>query len=233
VPDGAEKTEPLFSYDIQVDYNSRYVWRGIAYSNATVLQPSLGGSFKDLYVWIWGNCDLSHGSSDEEFRRFNEVDFNISYTYEWNRLTIEPSLLSYFYPRQDDAPATAECSLKLSWNLGLISIFTNQTVDIIEYDGAYFADIGIAYEKEFSNTFLFEADTSLGFGSDRFNEVYLDVAKYAINLYSLNLSLTHQLNETFSIRPHLELTVILDDELRDQVEDAVILNGGLNLEFDF
>jgi hypothetical protein len=232
----AEETpapEHLLTYDFQADYNARYVWRGIAYSNGTVFQPSLGASFKDFYVWVWGNYDLSYGSPDEEFRRFNEVDFNISYTYEWKRLTIEPSLLSYFYPRQDDAPTTAECSVKLSYNLGLISIFTNQTVDVVEYDGAYFADLGFAYEKEFNDKFLFEADTSLGFGSDRFNEAYLETSENALNFYALNLSLTYQLTEAFSIRPHLELTVILDHELRNQVEDAAILNGGLSLEFDF
>jgi hypothetical protein len=226
-------SERLLNYDFQADYNARYIWRGIAYSNGTVLQPSLGVSYKDFYVWVWGNYDLSYGSLDEEFRRFNEVDFNISYTYEWNRLTIEPSLLSYFYPRQDDAPTTVECSVKLSYNLGLISIFTNQTVDVVEYDGAYFADLGFAYERDLGDKFLFEADTSLGFGSDRFNEAYLEISENALNLYALNLSLTYQLTEAFSIRPHLEFTVILDDELRDQVGDSAVLNGGLSVELDF
>lgn len=228
-PDNSER---LFQYDFQTDYYARYVWRGIAYSKGPVIQPSLGLTVKELYVWVWANYDLSYGSDDSDFYRLNELDFNFTYTIECGAWTIEPGIFSYVYPNQDESPATAEASVSVSYGLGWGSLFIRQTVDIIEYGGAYFGEGGLSYQKDLGKI-SFEAETSLGWGSDRFNETYLDISKNALNLYSWNLSWTYYITENFYVCPHLEFSVILDHDLRDAVDDFAILNGGLLLGLEF
>ena len=51
--------EKPWSIDAALDYNSKYVWRGILVTDDPVLQPSITFAFKGFSLNIWANMDLT------------------------------------------------------------------------------------------------------------------------------------------------------------------------------
>jgi len=227
---GATEESPKVTYGSEVDFNSQYVWRGIAYSDGAVMQPSVWVSAFDLTFSVWGNFVLNKEANQGEF---NEVDLILSYTREWENITVEPTLQFYLYPNQEEAPATGELSLMLSYPVGFIRLFTDQTLDIIRYGGSYFGEAGLSYEHEFRSNLLLEASVHLGWSSSKFNEVYLELPKAAFSVAEGGLSLTYSLKGSLYFRPHIGITTLVDGDLRDQVDNPTLLVGGLAVGLEF
>lgn len=221
---------PIFTYGGELDFNSRYVWRGIALSEGTVMQPSIWVSAFDLTFEVWSNFVINDEPNQGEF---NEINLIFYYDLEWNKITIEPSLIIYLYPNQEDAPATTEGSLKFSYPIGPISIFTSHIFDIVEYGGSYFGEAGLSYEHEFKPELSLEASLSLGWASSEFNNVNIGFSKSALNVAGGGLSLSYYLKESLYIRPHLELSAIVDKDLRSELDDPTIVTGGLAIGMEF
>ena len=57
---------------VQTDLANRWIWRGVAYSEVPVIQPSLGYATDKLNVSIWGSYPF-------ERRAYSEIDFIIEY----------------------------------------------------------------------------------------------------------------------------------------------------------
>lgn len=85
--DVAEEERPAVS--LYVDALSQYVFRGVAFSNdSVVLQPSMTVSYKGFSANIWGNFDTCEDCDEKVFgespgnANWNETDFTFSYTHE-------------------------------------------------------------------------------------------------------------------------------------------------------
>ena len=80
--------------DIGADLNSRYLWRGLEYSTAPVIQPSISFTSGNLELGAWGSYSFigSDGS---------ELDFYASYTLGPVVLTFT----DYFFPADRSTPA--------------------------------------------------------------------------------------------------------------------------------
>lgn len=57
---------------LQVDLANRWVWRGVSYSEAPLLQPSLGFTNEKWNFLIWGSYPF-------ERRAYSEIDFTVEY----------------------------------------------------------------------------------------------------------------------------------------------------------
>jgi len=68
----AEKADSCFY--VQADLANRWIWRGVAYSEAPVIQPSLGYATNKLNVSIWGSYPI-------ERRAYSEIDFTLEYQF--------------------------------------------------------------------------------------------------------------------------------------------------------
>ena len=66
----AEKADSCFY--VQLDLANRWIWRGVAYSEAPVIQPSLGYTNEEWTVSVWGSYPI-------ESRAYSEIDFIIEY----------------------------------------------------------------------------------------------------------------------------------------------------------
>jgi hypothetical protein len=230
-PDDSQKGNPIVTYGGELDFNSRYIWRGIPLSKGAVTQPSAWVSAFNFTFSVWGNFVLNNEANQGEF---NEVDLILSYSREWKKITVEPLVQFYLYPNQKDAPATGEGSLKLSYPIiGPVSVFTSHTFDIVRYGGSYFGNAGLSYEHEFNSKLSLESSLSLGWGSSKFNDVYLGLSKSALNVAIYDLSLTYYPKKFVYIRPHVELSAIVDGELRNQLDDSTIVSGGLAVGMEF
>lgn len=211
---------------VETDFNARYVFRGLAYSQGPVKQTSVWVTVAGFTAYAWGNFVLGQEPQRGEF---NELDFGFSYQREWKRLRVEPGLDFYRYRplAPDQSPPTGEASIKLSYPAGPLRIFTKQTLDIGSYRGAYFGEAGVSYERTLSRKTTMAASGGGGWASAKFNAAYIGVSKRAFNLVGAELSLTYAPSRRYYLRPHVEFTRIMDRRLGAYLSSPTIGNFGL------
>lgn len=222
------ETAKVLSYGGEADFNSRYIWRGIKWSDGPVMQPSAWVDAYGFRFSVWGNFVINDEPNQGEF---NEVDLILAYYKEWGRFTIEPDFQYWFYPNQDESPSTGELSLKAAYNvIGPFSVFTRHSFDLAEFRGSYFGEFGLLFSAEFlDEKASFENTASFGWGTSKFNEAYIGPAKNAINVVNFGASVIYYPVKFFYLRPHMEVSVIVDDELSHALEKRTLINGGLAL----
>lgn len=229
----AEAAENKVSYSYETDFNSRYVYRGLALSEGPVIQPGVYAALHGYTLGLWGNINASRRPGPSAGpRQLNEVDLSLVKSIEHGKTTLEPSALFYLYPTSI-SPTTGEVSLKLSHGFRSFSLYTSHTVDFAKYSGAYFAEIGLEKEREFLPRWSGTAKLSLGAGNGTFNEANIGPRKPALDVAALDLSLTRTLGPRLYLRPHLGLTHILNGELRAALEDPALLSVGLAVGGEF
>ena len=234
---GDDEAASGWSYGGELDFNSRYVWRGLALSSGAVAQPSAWVSRRDYTFSIWGNIELRKGANGLQGprgrRRFNEVDVTLSRSLKTKKWTLEAGFQIYLYPRASDGASTGEVQLRLSRPVRRASMYALLAVDVLKFKGAGWAEIGLSREHEFNARLSGAAGASLGFGSSRFNRVNLDAKGGALNAAMIDVSLSYALREHLSIRPHASFSALLPERLRGQVDDPTILVVGVALESEF
>ncbi len=68
----AEKADSCFY--VQVDLANRWIWRGVSYSEAPVIQPSFGYETNKINLSVWGSYPI-------ERRAYSEIDFMFEYQF--------------------------------------------------------------------------------------------------------------------------------------------------------
>ena len=217
------------SWGYESDFNPRYVWRGIAYSEGSVAQTSTWFTTKGTTFGVWANTNLE----SVDGKNTNEIDYYVSRELNWRNLTVEPMFQYYTYRHQEDSPSTGELDFKFSLPLGKTTLFSTQAFDVIEYAGAYYGDIGLGLSRTLGSRVEMESAVSLGWGSSKFNETYLGPRKWAVNLAAVDIGLTYTSGNGLYWRPHLSYTRLLDSALRESVDDSSILNLGLAVGMEF
>lgn len=224
--DAAGTAEPLVSGGVEVDVNSQYIWRGIVFEDHIVFQPTVWLTARDLTLSVWNN----RAAQGNEFVSGNEVDFAAAYTRSIAGIASEISFSYYVYPHQEDSPPTGELSLSVSAPIGPLEASTTQTLDVIEYPGAYFGEIGLEFEHELPLHLSLELGASAGWGSAEFNEAYAGLRQSAWNGISGRAAVTYALTDILYITPHVELFHTLDRGVADATQrDAVNVGGTLGL----
>jgi hypothetical protein len=230
-PGSRTNETPKVTYGFETDFNSRYVWRGIAQSAGPVKQMTAWVSISGFTFHAWGNMPLGR---EPQRGNFNQGEFSVSYTGEWKKLAIEPAFLFYLNRSSDnvDSPPTGEVSVKVSYPAGPLRVFTEHSFDYIRYRSAYFGQAGLSNEVRLNRKTTVASELKLGWGSAKFNETNIGVPKRAFNLIGAEVSLTHSLSHRFYLRPHFEFTQILDGRLRRHLASPTIGAFGLALSIN-
>ena len=218
-----------FGWGFESDFVSQYVWRGIELSEGPVLQPSLWLSYKGATFSVWGNFVLSDEANQGQL---NEVDFTLGYGFEYKNFFFGPLFLFYLYPHQDIA-ATGEVAPILGFQRGPFKLFTAQIFDMIAAPGAYFGVFGGSFEREFHEKFSLKTSAGFAWANEAFNDANFEISKFALNLFVWNLELHWTVKDPLYLRPHLKVSILLDEDLRGSVEHADLISGGLAIGIDF
>lgn len=224
-----EEAPSALSWGYETDYNPRYVWRGIPFSEGAVAQTSAWLTTRGTTFGVWVNTNLE----SVDGRHTNEVDYYISRELAWRNVTVEPTFQYYTYRHQEDAPSTGELGAKFSWQAGSFTLFTNQTFDVVKYPGAYFGDVGLSLSRPVGKQAEMECTLAAGWGSSKFNETYAGPSKWALNVASFEAGLTYSASNGTYFRPHIAFTRLLDGDVRESVGDSSILNIGLVVGMEF
>jgi hypothetical protein len=222
----AQESAPYLGASL--DLNSRYIWRGMAWSQGPVLQPSIWTSLLGFNILAWANADLGHDSGGRS--GFNEIDIFVEGISGRHGLAVVPGLNLYTYPgREEDSPWTVEAVITFYLPIGPVWLSLENDVDFRAYPGAYYAELGLETGSEVSEKIGWEAALALSFASADFNEAYLGLQKNIFTACSVHCGLALHIIDSLSVRPHIELFFLLDDALTEGRPGFVRANLGLTL----
>lgn len=226
----AEKPNNAWTYGVEADFNSIYIWRSLAWSQGAVMQPSIWAGKSGFSLSVWGNFVLNKEANQGQF---NEFDFRLSYQYKWGSLTLEPAVQFYAYLNQPGEPTTGELSFKASYDLAPFAIETTHYFDFMEYGGAWVGELGLEYHQEITSELTLDAAIRGLMANSKFNEIYIGWRKTAVNSIVAEISLTYNLTDVIYIRPHFEWNKILDTDLRSWVDKPNIVNFGIAIGIEY
>lgn len=201
----------------QVEMVSRYLWRGLALSEGSVIQPSLSMSVGNLQCSVWSNIAFDHTT---DLSQLNEVDLHVSTSREVGGFSLEPSLQLYTFPNQEEAPTTVELRMSVAREIGFFTFSLAHNVDILEYGGASFSEGTLALDNELVPGLAFGGMISLGFGPSFFTDVNYALPVQSVQILSGQVSCNYAIAEILSIQPYAGFARILNEEVRSQVEEA-------------
>jgi hypothetical protein len=196
-------------FGINTGFSNKYMWRGMCYNQGLVFQPEAYISYGNLSLSSWSNVTIWDINSEKA----NEVDFILTYSNSIFNFDIESSLNYFYYINQAGVPNTSEFFLGLGYPVGNFTLFSGMSVDILEYAGALYCELGIAYEKELSEKWVVSGSLLTGFANSKFNYNYLSVSKSAFNIVGANAYLTYSPLNDFYIDAHFQQNFTLDKEL--------------------
>ncbi len=208
-----EETGSDWSFGASSGLSNKYIWRGIVYNNGLVVQPEVYVGYNDFSFSLWSNTTLY----DVDGVTAHEIDYTIDYSHSFTKFDVETYLSYYQYIQQVDAPNTAEWFLKGSLPFGDFSVYSNITVDVLEYAGASFLELGLNYEKELTDKLALSAGCLTAFGSKKFNFNYLDIDKSAFNHVGGSIGLSYTLTENLSFEANYYQNIYVDSDIIQSV----------------
>lgn len=224
-PEGAAAQTPA-AWGAEADAVSRYLWRGMAYSDGLVLQPSLWITAGGYDVSIWSNVVVSDRLNPGTF---DQVFMTASRTLAIGALQVEPTVQGYASKGEGGAGTvqTLEMAARMSASAGPLRVFTSHTVDIGSFAGAYVGDAGLSRSVALRPTVTLNAQASVGWASRTFNRAYVGVPARAVNYASLDGEAVIQLRAGWYLRPHLAVQCVIDPAVRRALGEAVMVAGGV------
>jgi hypothetical protein len=208
--DDDDDEEPDFSIGAETDLNARYVWRGLALSTGPVAQPAAWATVYGLNAILWTNVMLTN----EAPKRLSAIVPAVSYTFEWEALTIEPGFLYYDTPGQPVPPRTAEASLEAALAVGPIQLVTTDYVDVANAPGAYYGTIGTSWEPK-RGRWSFKALVDVGWGTAAFNQVYFDTHSGALDVAEAAGKVQYAIDDVWYVALHAEGSSLLSASIAE------------------
>lgn len=221
----------------QVDFNSAYTWRGLAYSDGWVAQPSIDLSGMTLggipvSVNVWSNFNFTDFDGTVKKNQFSEVDLTLTaelgagFSLGFTQYALTSGATT---DPEEESPGTGEFSLAWSkeW---VITPEITLFYDVEEVDGAFL-------QCAFSHSFALGEKASLdltgefGVASDAFVQYYSGVEEGGFHQVNATVKYTYQPTDHFGFTAMVGYMDHLDvDVLPDQ---PVEFYGGFGLAYTF
>jgi len=200
------------SYGVELAYRSGHADRGYLISDRPVVQPVTWIDWNGAEFSAWGSVPLTMNSDGS---RPQIVELELGREYTAGKFTITPAGRMWFYRNAVDGERdrSLEGWLYLSYNAGPISLFTQHSLDVMSYKGAYFVDAGIESEHEVASWLSIGGLLGAGAGSAQFNDAYFGVPISAVDRIRTEAWLTISANH-FYIGPHIEYSTMVDRAVR-------------------
>jgi hypothetical protein len=206
-------TAATISYGVETAFRTGHSDRGFLISDRPVFQPVVWVSRRGTDLSVWANLALANATDGS---RPDIVEAELTHKYEWKSLSIGPAARLYFYRDRvsRSTSRSVEAWLYLSRDLGPVTLFTNHSVDLLDYRGGYFGEAGVESEGMLSSSVEIGGSVGGGWANATFNDYWAGVAKSAFNRISAEGWLSVYLTPRFYIGPHVEFTSIVDRDVR-------------------
>lgn len=206
------KARPV-SYGVEIGLRSGHADRGFIINDRPVLQPVTWVSGSGAELSLWSSLPLAE-TTDGSRPEILEVE--LTREHAWSKVTIAPAVRMFFYhdPLSPYSTRSIEGWLYLSYDAGPLRLFTNHSLDVLTYTGAYYGEAGIASEGRVSPTIEIGGSFGAGWASAAFNDAYAGVARSALDRVSADGWLALHVSPHFYIGPHVEFSTIVDRRVR-------------------
>ena len=224
-----ESIESPLTFTAEADFNSRYIWRGLAFSSGAVVQPSLAIGYQDFTLTAWGNYDLDGTAKTP---RWNETDLNFGWSHEWEHWTFGATVQSYMYPHALHQPSTVEVALQGGYKLGEFEFSLRQTMDVAAYPGSYYGELVPTWRHEISKHLELSASVNFAWSTSEFTQAYAGVAAGGSQLLGGEAALKWTFAPRLSLRPHIGFSHLLNDAVRNSVQEPDFVWGGVAITLE-
>jgi hypothetical protein len=217
---------------MEIAFRSGHADRGYLISDRPVIQPVVWLSASGADFSAWSNLPVTE-NTDGSLPQILELE--LTRELEWKNFSIGPAARMWIYhdPLSPYSTRSLEGWLYLSYHAGPFRLFTNHSLDILTYKGAYFVDAGIASEGHVSQPIEMGGSLGVGWASATFNDSYFGVAQSALNRMSAAGWLTVYVTPQLYIGPHFEFNTTLDRRVRAEHIRPTYLLIGITVGGDF
>lgn len=224
----------VFHLSVHSDFASRYVWNGLPFSEGAVWQPSFNIEYQGFGASIWTNFVMDDEPNQGQI---NEIDVTGYYSRKISKLEIDVSLTYSFYPNPDPAslnfgPPVFQGELILTYPVGPIDLFSNLYVSFINPGGGVFWRMGVGYKKELPLHFSLSTYAQFGLSNGPYNTFYIAPVGIRPNLFQYTLAFPWSPLPGFIVRPQMNVSAILAEDLRSALPNPTLIWGVLTLSYN-
>ncbi|MFC1511592.1 hypothetical protein ACFL5H_00145 [Candidatus Latescibacterota bacterium] len=214
VPAGAQ------DYSLDMNYASKYVWRGSVLAQNGVFQPSFTASMGDLSVNLWGNMDLTNENGVT--RKINEWDYTVDYSTTVSGIGISTGIIGYTFPNSS-GPGTTELYLGAGLDLpGSPSLTVYEDIEAV--NGTY-VSLSVIYSVPIMYMTSVDINAAVGLGSGKMNQaLYAPSSGAGLADFLVNFSIPIPISDLFCVTPGVIVTSILNSEGQNAY-DAIDLDS--------
>lgn len=208
--------KPPTSFGVEIAFRSGHAYNGFIISDRAVVQPVVWVSGDGAEFSVWGNLPLAATSDGA---RPQILELEASREHKWGHLTIAPAMRMYFYrdPVNIDADRSIEGWLYLKYRVGPLRLFTNHSLDVLTYRGAYYGEAGISSEQHVTPQLEVGGSVGAGWASAKFNATYAGVATSVLDRVMVEGWFTAHLTPHTYISPHVEFSSIVNRAVRAEL----------------
>jgi uncharacterized protein (TIGR02001 family) len=205
--------------DLEVAFNSKYVWRGIVVVDDWVAQPSATLAVGNFSFNVWADYMLTDKNNRKN--EFDEIDLTADYTFDLGKFSIPVGVIAYTFPGST-ANSTTELFAGVSYDW-VVTPSLAVYYDVGEAHGAYILG-SLDYSLELpssskSVSWSLDAGASLAFGSNDYNNFYYNSTdKSGLTDYSLYLTVPVGIGEYLTITPQVVFTGLVDSDIKDNMK---------------
>ena len=203
---------------VEMNYHRHYLWRGAVWGSNDVSQPELHFDLGKFWIAGYTNLNLRPKNlSLESYKQkavFDEQDVEAGYHNQVGEFEYEAAVAGYFYFNQLETPNTAEATINLKYPVWKdTKVFTETSVDIGSYRGAFYTGAGLDYEKEIKSLVI-EAKVYGGTANNKFNNVYYGVNAAKVDFIGGSLNLQYSLPNNLYVALNGEYNRYIDNEVK-------------------
>ena len=217
-----------------VSVRSGYLFRGVMYVDAPVLEPSMSLGTSDLSVTLWGSMELTdendygdqYGTASGEF---TEVDLILDYTRDLGTFWVYGGIGKYWYPNTG-YESSSELYLAAGPNIPLspaVSLYR----DLEGSEGLY-ASLSLTQCIPL-RCLQPEAGLNLGYGNRKHNLSIYGVERSAVADLTMSLAVPLDVSGTVTVTPSARFSILPDSEISDGFESSTHFVGGLSITWGF
>jgi len=212
-------------FSLQVDYTSRYLWRGFDLNpiKRPAIQPSISYSLEGgvLSFDIWGSFSL-------ENKEVNELDFTVKFTYDsLDNIRFIFGAIHYGWYFEENFSFRANTSQEIFMTAGLKNMFLHPAItvfyDFANGDGIY-ASLDLTQSVKIMDTLQAEINTSLGYNEGQW---LAEDMHGGFSDWNIGLVLSYSIGK-FKIAPFIKYTRVLLESIGKENHFWFGLSGSFN-----
>ncbi|ARN56409.1 hypothetical protein [Sedimentisphaera salicampi] len=204
--------------DLSIDYSSKYIWRGKAISDESVMQTGLDFKIDNIKVGIWGNMDITNDL--EERNNFTKVDYYIEYgdkLGDMMKYCIGAKRFDFDIDNSNYVMGTPMATTEVYAGLGMdmmLNPMIKAYYDVDEAQDGMNIRGCVSESMELSDGIGLDCSASVGWTNDKSNEVYWGSDDDAFQDFKANVGMPIAMGD-WTLTPNVTYVALLDSDMRE------------------